>query len=87
MPLGRVDPEQLQALLEEYVSRDGTDYGARETSLARRVEQLGSQMRDGSLQLLFETESQQWDIVQVDEAQRLLRDEEGAVSDGADGAS
>ncbi|WP_439106793.1 YheU family protein [Congregibacter sp.] len=72
VPLARVPEEHLQALLEEYASRDGTDYGAQETSLRERVEQLLAQLRADKLQLLFDVDSEEWDIVSAEEAERLL---------------
>ncbi|WOJ94019.1 YheU family protein [Congregibacter variabilis] len=78
VPLERVPQEQLEALLEEYASRDGTDYGSEETSLSDRVTQLQSQLRSAKLQLLFDVDSQQWDIVSAEDAQRLLGDGEDA---------
>ncbi|MCB1699151.1 MAG: YheU family protein, partial [Halioglobus sp.] len=33
VPVERLQPDVLQALLEEFASRDGTDYGERELSL------------------------------------------------------
>lgn len=78
VPLARVPEGHLQALLEEYASRDGTDYGSEETSLSDRVAQLKSQMRSGKLQLLFDVDCEQWDIVSAEEAQRLLNGEEEA---------
>jgi uncharacterized protein YheU (UPF0270 family) len=75
VPLARVPKEHLQALLEEYASRDGTDYGVEETNLGDRVEQLWMQMHAGKLQLLFDVDSDQWDIVTADEAERLLAGE------------
>ncbi|EED32822.1 hypothetical cytosolic protein [gamma proteobacterium NOR5-3] len=78
VPLARVPQEHLQALLEEYASRDGTDYGSEETSLSDRVLQLQAQMRSGKLQLLFDVDCEQWDIVSAEDAQRLLDNEDEA---------
>ena len=51
VPLERLQADILNALLEEYASRDGTDYGERESTLADKVEQLRKQLRNGDLQL------------------------------------
>ncbi len=40
VPLERLQAEVLQALLEEFATRDGTDYGERELNLAEKVERL-----------------------------------------------
>lgn len=74
VPVERVPEEHLHALLEEYASRDGTDYGAEETCLEARVAHLLAQIRASKIQLLFDGDSEQWDILPADEAQRLLND-------------
>ena len=73
VPLARIAPQTRQALLEEFASRDGTDYGERETSLERRVEQLIAKLQAGELVLLFELESESWDIVPKENAELLLQ--------------
>lgn len=74
VPFDRVPEEHLHALLGEYASRDGTDYGAHETSLDLRVAHLLAQIRADKIQLLFDVDSEQWDILPAEEAQRLLND-------------
>ena len=72
VPVERVPAETLNALLEEFASRDGTDYGAQETPLETRVASLTARLRGGSLQLLFDVSSESWDILATDDARRLL---------------
>lgn len=74
VPMARLAPEILQALLEEYASRDGTDYGARELSLDEKVANLQRQLSGGELSILFETESEQWDLLPAEQAQILLNE-------------
>lgn len=73
IPIDRVDPEVLGALLEEFASRDGTDYGERETPLDQRVSQLHAQLVRGELQLLFDLDTETWDILSKENAQLLLQ--------------
>lgn len=40
IPWDQLAPDTLQALVEEFVTRDGTDYGAEEVALMRKVEQV-----------------------------------------------
>ena len=72
VPPQRLEPEALQALLEEYASRDGTDYGEREVSLQSKVDNLQSQLAQHDLCILFEVESAQWDLVPREQALALL---------------
>ena len=78
VPLERVPTESLQALLEEYASRDGTDYGERETPLEIRVTQLLDQLRLRELRLLYSVPEESWDLVDRETAQELLSRESAA---------
>lgn len=72
VPPARLQADVLQALLEEFASRDGTDYGERERTLAEKVAQLHSQLRAGDLQLLYDVDSEQWDLLPRAQAELLL---------------
>jgi len=72
VPATRLQADILQALLEDYASRDGTDYGEREFTLAEKVRALQGQLDAGELQILFDVESEQWDLVPRERAQELL---------------
>ena len=75
VPVSRLGPELLQGLLEEYASRDGTDYGEVELTLEQKTGNLRRQMQRGDLFIVFETESEQWDLVNADQARELLQDQ------------
>lgn len=53
IPWQELAPETLQSLLEEFVSRDGTDYGELEFSLEHKVEQIRHKLRRGEAVLLY----------------------------------
>ena len=74
VPMGRLAPDVRNALLEEYASRDGTDYGERELTLAEKVANLERQLADGELCILYEGDSEQWDLVPAEQAVALLDD-------------
>ena len=46
IPYDKVSPEALQGLIEEFATRDGTDYGAREVSLRSKVAQVRRQLEE-----------------------------------------
>ena len=72
VPPQRLEADVLQALLEEYASRDGTDYGERELSLEQKVGSLRGQMQRGELLLLFDVEGEHWDLLPKALAGELL---------------
>ena len=59
-------------MLEEYASRDGTDYGERECTLEEKVAQLLRQLRTDELQILYDVDSEQWDLLPRAQAEQLL---------------
>jgi uncharacterized protein YheU (UPF0270 family) len=72
VPAQRLQADVLQALLEEYASRDGTDYGERERTLEEKVAQLQRQLRTDELQILYDVDSEQWDLLPRAQAEQLL---------------
>lgn len=72
VPPERLAPEVLRALLEEYASRDGTDYGERELSLEEKSDNLQAQLGRSELKILYETETEQWDLLGTEQARVLL---------------
>jgi uncharacterized protein YheU (UPF0270 family) len=72
VPAQRLQAEVLLALLEEYASRDGTDYGERERTLEEKVAQLLCQLRTDELQILYDVDSEQWDLLPRAQAEQLL---------------
>jgi uncharacterized protein YheU (UPF0270 family) len=72
VPAQRLQGDVLQALLEEYASRDGTDYGERECTLEEKVAQLLRQLRTDELQILYDVDSEQWDLLPRAQAEQLL---------------
>ncbi|MDF2181390.1 YheU family protein [Neptuniibacter sp. CAU 1671] len=66
VPWQAVQPETLDNLIEEYVTRDGTDYGEQETSLSRRVEQIRTKLQSGEAVLLFSESTGLCNIVAKD---------------------
>ena len=62
VPLDRLAPDLLGAMLEEFASRDGTDYGLRECSLEEKVQDLKRQLEGGDLAVVCDLDSEQWDL-------------------------
>jgi hypothetical protein len=73
VPPQRLPADVLQALLEEFASRDGTDYGERELALAEKVQNLRQQLSRKELCILFAADAQEWDLVPREQALDLLQ--------------
>ena len=57
IPWDQLSPEVLEGLVEEFVSREGTEYGGREFSLAEKVEQVKAQIKSGKVVIVFDEKS------------------------------
>ena len=63
IPYDKLSSEALQGLIEESVTRDGTDYGEREVSLRSKVAQVRRQLEAGKSVILYNTEDSSTAIV------------------------
>lgn len=55
IPYQQLSPEALKGLIEEFVTRDGTDYGAQERSLASKIEQVRGLLERGEARVVFDS--------------------------------
>lgn len=66
IPHDQLASETLTSLIEEFVSRDGTDYGEEEVSLPEKVEQVREKLVSGDAVILFSESTGQCNIVPKD---------------------
>lgn len=58
IPYEQLSPEALQGLIEEFITREGTDYGWEEVSLAAKVEQVHRQLVRKEVVIVFDLASE-----------------------------
>lgn len=58
IPHDSLDPETLENVLNDIVSRNGTDYGEYDLSSAQKREQALRALKSGEAVLLFDTETE-----------------------------
>ena len=58
IPYDSLAPDTLETILDDIVSRDGTDYGDYELSVAQKRQQALQSLKKGEAVLLFDTESE-----------------------------
>jgi uncharacterized protein YheU (UPF0270 family) len=58
IPYQSLSADILQAIVEEYISREGTDYGELELSLAQKVAYLLPQIKSGDVLIVFDEASE-----------------------------
>jgi len=62
IPFQDLEAETLTAIIEEFISREGTDYGSHEISLEQKVQQVINQLQSGKIVVTFDPESQSCDL-------------------------
>ncbi len=63
IPHKQLSDEALDNLIEEFVTREGTDYGADEISLAEKTAQVRHQLQQGDIAILFDEDMGSCNIV------------------------
>lgn len=63
VPANFLSPDALSGLIEEFVTRDGTDYGETEVSMQERVDQVRAQIERGEALILFDSATETTTII------------------------
>jgi uncharacterized protein len=63
VPHTELSTELLQAVIESFVLREGTDYGEREFSLEDKVAKVIAQLKRGEAKIVFDPETDSVTIV------------------------
>jgi uncharacterized protein YheU (UPF0270 family) len=58
-----LSPEALRGLVEEFVTRDGTDYGDVERSVEEKMADVTAQLASGEARIVFDPEAESATIV------------------------
>lgn len=63
IPPERLADQILTALIEDFVTREGTDYGFNEVELATKVSQVRKQIDRGLVVIVFDEESESCNLL------------------------
>ena len=70
IPHRQLSAEALQGVIEEFVTREGTEYGAQDVDLATKVAQVGRQLERGEVRLYFDAQASTCQLLTREEARR-----------------
>ena len=62
IPVNKLSAEALQGVIEEFISREGTDYGEIEASQETKFRQVKYKLETGSAVLIFDDETETTNI-------------------------
>lgn len=66
VPFERISDEALVGLIQEFILREGTDYGQEEYSLEEKYEQVKKQLISGKIKIVFDTTEESTSIIRND---------------------
>lgn len=67
IPYDQLNPETLHGVIEEFVTRDGTDYGEIEVSLDTKISQVLGQLKSGKAVIVFDQRTETCNILKSDD--------------------
>ena len=76
VPANFLSADALSGLIEEFVTRDGTDYGESEVSLEHRVAQVRKQIERGEALILFDSATETTTIVPAADLPKIQAENE-----------
>jgi uncharacterized protein YheU (UPF0270 family) len=74
IPYEQLSSDALQGLIEEFITREGTDYGIEEVSLTTKVEQVKNQLQRREVVVVFDSASESVTILSRRDAELLEQD-------------
>jgi len=77
IPYQNLDSDTLHNLIEYFILREGTDYGAQEISLAEKTHKVLEQLKHGSVVILYSELSESVTLIHRDQLsqQQQLKNE------------
>ena len=63
IPYDQLEVDTLTRLIEDFVTRDGTDYGSSEKTVDQKVDDVMRQLRRGEVKIMVDTETGTTNVV------------------------
>ena len=67
VPIEKISEQTLTGLIEEFILREGTDYGVREFTLLEKHEQIKKQLAMGTCLIVFDINEQTASIIRKEQ--------------------
>jgi uncharacterized protein YheU (UPF0270 family) len=75
IPLARISDDILNAIIEDFIAREGTDYGSSEVGFETKVQQVISQIERGDVVITFDPETESCNLLTKHQFQRFLQEQ------------
>jgi uncharacterized protein YheU (UPF0270 family) len=71
VPLDALSSEALTGVIDNFIQREGTDYGAHEVEYSVKVQQVMRQLHKGDIKIAFDPESESVSLVTLAQWKRF----------------
>lgn len=72
IPMDKLSSDIIQNLIEEFVLREGTDYGVNEVSLEKKKEQVSKQLENEEIKIVFDPDTETVTLMTIHQFKRAL---------------
>lgn len=72
IPFQQLNPDTLNALIEAFVLREGTDYGDSDISLSGKVQMVLQQLQQGKVVIVYSEQEESVDLMTTQDYRQLL---------------
>ncbi len=72
IPHDQLSPDALRRLIEDFVTRNGTDYGDIEIALKTKIEQVMRQLKSGEVVIAYNQDEEYCNIITKEDARNIL---------------
>ena len=71
VPVASLSAEALSAIIEDFILREGTDYGAIEVSHQTKVQQVERQLQKGEVKIVFDAHTESVTLMSKRDLQKM----------------
>jgi uncharacterized protein YheU (UPF0270 family) len=87
IPAERLNTEIMTAIIEEFILREGTDYGAQEVDFASKISQVKALLEAGEVTITFDPKTENCTLLTRQQFRREVEAATAAQSNANDDAS
>ena len=74
IPYARLDQDTLTAIIEEFILREGTDYGSSEFSLETKIDHVSRQLKRGDVVITFDSVTENCTLLTAEQFKKYYRE-------------
>ncbi|MDG1818662.1 MAG: YheU family protein [Porticoccaceae bacterium] len=81
IPADRLSSEVLRAVIEEFILREGTDYGSYEVGLEDKIDQVKGQLKRGDVLITFDPATENCNLLTRNQFKQYQSEQQQSESD------